>query len=209
MASNNNHTKKRPLPNGKVSAEDVRKCGEEIKQLRNQQLLIGTTAVGLFGAYAAVLTRFSSRSPSSPDLYIWTGVAWLVVFTFLFFWTRKLRELIGVISVWLELAGESTWEHDHRMYQERYKTVSQTQLVSIAFLVIGAGVAVLVFFMSPKDDSSTHSWKWFLGILAVLLYFWIISEFGIQKQGIDENTVRNNWLELIPDIEKGDSRPKD
>jgi hypothetical protein len=132
----------------KPSAEDIRRCGDEIKQLRNQQFILSTTAFGLLGAYGTLLPDFG-QSPegvenADPITVIWSAIVLILIFGFLFYWARQLRLLIGVISVWLDCVAESVWERDYRAYHQRFRPLSQTSLVSFAFCALG--VAYLTTF---------------------------------------------------------------
>lgn len=180
-----------------VSNEDIRKCGEEIKQLRNQQFVLGTTALGLFGAYAALLPRLSQISPApSPGIFVWSAVAILVVFLLLFLWTRQLRVLIGVVGAWLEIVGRSTWEHDFRRYHAAHAPVSQTKLVSWSFLLLGLGVLGLVLAVTPSPQV-VECWVWVVLGVVDALYLAAVIAFGFRKLGIDEARVRTNWLAIV------------
>jgi uncharacterized Tic20 family protein len=154
----------RPLrPDGTVSSEDVRRCGEEIKQLRNQQFILGTTALGLFGAYATLLPRLHQIRPE-PDaaVFVASAIAMLGVLGFLFAWCRQLRVLIGVLNVWLEVVGGSTWEYDFRHYNTRHAPVSHTVMVSWAFLMLGIGVPALVLAVTPTGEAGHITAMWLL-----------------------------------------------
>lgn len=181
-----------------VSSEDIRKCGEEIKQLRNQQFILATTALGLFGAYAALLPRFSQLSPApNPGVFIWSAVAIILVFLLLFIWTRQLRVLIGVLSVWLELVGQSAWEHDFRKYHAAHTPVSQTKLESLTFLLIGLSVPGLVLMVTPMAEHEVACWLWVVLAVVDVLYLGAVVVFGMLKLGINDERVRTNWTAIL------------
>lgn len=192
----------RPL---KVPDEDIRKCGEEIKQLRNQQFILSTTALGLFGVYASFLLKFFKNDTLKNDpqqTLILTGsaIAILIVFFILFYWTRQLRVLIGIISIWLEIVGKSTWEFDFRAYYNKHRPVSQTELASYSFLILGFGTVGLVLTMlrsfGEMDLTKPELWVLFIASILYLIFVYVL---GFRKQGIDEDQVRTRWTALISD----------
>ena len=190
---------RRPL---EASDEDVRKCGEEIKQLRNQQFILGTTAIGLFGVYATFLLRFSQIEPYETWMYIGSAIAILFILAILFYWTRQLRVLVGVISIWLEIVGKSNWEFDFREYHKNFSPVSQTKLASGSFFILGFGVMGLIFAMlsSSGDPISSHLPQLLMIFTADLFYLVFLFEFGFRKRGIDEEHVKSNWIEIITKV---------
>lgn len=183
-----------------ISTEDLRKCGEEIKQLRNQQFILGTTALGLFGAYAALLPKVSEIRPApNPGMFIWSAVAMLAVFLLLFLWTRQLRVLIGVIGTWLELVGQSAWERDFRKYHAAHAPVSQTKLVACTFFLLGLGVPGLTLILAPLSEPRVTVWLWVMLAVVNTIYLCTVIALGFLKLGVEEQRVRANWLGILKD----------
>ncbi len=181
----------------KPSPEDIRKSGEEVKQLRNQQFILGTTAFGLFGAYGTLLPDFG-QSPdgiSNADsiAIIWSSIALILIFGFLFYWSRQLRLLIGVISIWLDVVAESVWERDYRAYHQTFSPLSQTSLVSFAFCALGLVVPFLV--RAVLDDVwGLIAWPHRVALYAVVIvYVLAVYFFGFVRLGIRDETFKRNW----------------
>jgi|LakMenEpi03Aug12_release.lakeMendotaPanAssembly.Ray.scaffolds.fasta_scaffold351641_1 uncharacterized protein YacL len=184
----------------KPSAEDIRRCGDEIKQLRNQQFILSTTAFGLLGAYGTLLPDFG-QSPegvenADPITVIWSAIVLILIFGFLFYWARQLRLLIGVISVWLDCVAESVWERDYRAYHQRFRPLSQTSLVSFAFCALGFAVPFLV--RSVLDDVwSSIAWPHLVALYAVVIvYVLTVYFFGFIRLGLRDESFKRHWIEI-------------
>jgi uncharacterized protein YacL len=180
----------------KPSPEDIRKSGEEVKQLRNQQFILGTTAFGLFNAYGTLLPDFGQ----SPDVIsnadaiaiIWSSIALILIFGFLFYWSRQLRLLIGVISIWLDVVAESVWERDYRAYHQTFSPFSKTSLVSFAFCALGLVVPFLV--RAVLDDVwGLIAWPHRVSLYAVVIVYVLAVFFGFVRLGIRDETFKRNW----------------
>ena len=106
-----------PIYRIKPSDPDCYKCGSEINQLHQQQFLLATTAVALFGVYAGVamprlLGDGPSPVPTAGRLFFVASLALLGVFLVFFFWSLHLRWNAKIIALWLEETGSSAWERD-------------------------------------------------------------------------------------------------
>jgi hypothetical protein len=130
------------------------------------------------------------------SVVIWSAAAVLLVLLLLFVWSRQLRVLIGVISVWLELAGESIWERDFRAYHKAHAPVSQTKLVSWAFFLLGFAVPGLVLAVRPGAGGAIP--RWTVVVLAVVdvVYLLVVTGYGFLGIGIDEKQVLDNWVAI-------------
>lgn len=181
----------------KPSLEDIRKCGEEVKQLRNQQFVLGTTAFGLFGVYGTLLPDFGQSpdgiSQADSIAIIWSSIALIFIFGFLFYWSRQLRLLIGVINIWLDVVAESVWERDYRAYHQTFSPLSQTSLVSFAFCALGLVVPFLV--RAVLDDVwGLIAWPHRVALYAVVVaYALAVYFFGFVKLGISDEVFKRNW----------------
>jgi tetratricopeptide (TPR) repeat protein len=134
------------------------------------------------------------------EAWICTGsaIAILIVFSILFYWTRQLRVLVGVIGIWLDVVGKSTWEFDFRAYHEKHNPVSQTKLASVSFLILGFGIMGLILMMLHfSEEQFGLSPQLLTAVIAFSLYSLFICEFGFRKRGIDEDQVKRNWIQLI------------
>jgi drug/metabolite transporter (DMT)-like permease len=187
----------RPLHDNKVLNDDIRKCGEEIKQYRNQQFILGTTALGLFGAYTVFVEKYSRELQGDPALFLWTGIATLVLFAFLFRWMRGIRHWLIVTAVWLEINAKSTWEYDMRNYYEKHKISmpSHTGLAAYSFLITGLGVFLLTLIVSPLP--SIPDWKLAIFVVAFSVYEMLIYYFGTYNKGITSEIAHVNWIDVM------------
>jgi hypothetical protein len=98
-----------------IPAEVIRSRFEEMKQLRNQQFLLGTVAITFFGVYAGLFMPKAANANAPVEVYRWSTVAVLFVLCILFMWARLLRHLIDVISMWLAETDSSVWDQQYRL----------------------------------------------------------------------------------------------
>lgn len=126
-----------------ATPEDIRKLQAEMHQLQNQQFLLATAALTVFGFAAWAIPR-AATTVSSPhafeSIYAASTVALLLLLGVLFAWSLSLHSLIVTISHYLELRGASQWEADYRIFHVsriRPRVRSKTRWVSTIYFVIG------------------------------------------------------------------------
>jgi hypothetical protein len=123
--------------------DDIRKLQLEMHQLQNQQFLLATAALTVFGfaAWAAPHAATTGASQHALEkIYAASGVSLLFLLSVLFAWSLTLHGLIVTISSYLELRGASEWEGDYRAFHRsalRPRPRSKTRWVSTIYFVLG------------------------------------------------------------------------
>src|SRR6266436_1719440 len=123
--------------------DDVRKLQLEMHPLQNQQFLLATAALTVFGFAAWAAPR--TGTTGSPQvvlerIYAASSVSLLFLLSVLFAWSLTLHGLIVTISSYLELRGASEWEGDYRAFhwsKIRPRPRSKTAWVSTIYFVLG------------------------------------------------------------------------
>jgi len=112
-------------------------------QLQNQQFLLATAALTVFGFAAWAAPRAGTTAGAQDVLekiYAASSVSLLVLLSVLFAWSLTLHGLIVTISSYLELRGASEWEGDYRAFHWssiRPRPRSKTAWVSTIYFVLG------------------------------------------------------------------------
>lgn len=180
------------------SIEDVRKCGEEIKQLKNQQFLLGVGALTLFGAYAGMLLPRATQPPNISSLVaIYSSVFLLLIFGALYWWSHSMRILIWIIGVWLEEATDSAWETDYRTYQRTYRHTSHSKGVSNVFLLLGLAVPSYCVALALHLSNAASWGHWLVFGVVVGAYLTFVFGFGYLWWGVKQSDIRNRWRPII------------
>jgi hypothetical protein len=186
-----------PEASQRPSAEDIRKCGEEIKQLRNQQFVIATGAITVVAAF---VTKFVDATPKlrteTVPFFGLTTLAVQVLLLGLFWWSLQLRALIGIISFWLERAAVSQWEAAIRAFDARHKRRSQTTLASALFALLGVVAAAPFPMATDLCQLEFDGWH-VLSALFVLAYLAIVISGGMFRKRIDRR-VKTQWIAVNP-----------
>lgn len=112
-------------------------------QLQNQQFLLATAALTVFGFAAWAIPRAATAVSSQhafEGIHAASTVALLLLLGVLFAWSLTLHSLNVTISHYLQLRGASEWEGDYRAFHAsriRPRVRSKTRWVSTIYFVIG------------------------------------------------------------------------
>ena len=123
--------------------DDIRKLQLEMHQLQNQQFLLATAALTVFGfaAWAAPRAVGTVASPFVLEkVYAASTISLLILLGVLFAWSLTLHSLIVTLASYLELRGASEWEGDYRAFHWsaiRPRPRSKTFWVSTIYVVLG------------------------------------------------------------------------
>lgn len=158
---------------------DTQKLHAESNQLRNQQFVLGTLALGAVGYSSWLIPALSGGSKDDSANGIAT-ISLLVLLSILFTWSIALRRLIGTISQYLEVHKMSRWEPDMRQFTDMKGTGhwSPTTWVMIVYLALGS-VLVINFFLVSATAAATLSplWTWavVLSTVAYVIYVYALT----------------------------------
>jgi hypothetical protein len=182
--------------------EDVRKLQLEMHQLQNQQFLLATAALTVFG-FAAWAGPRAVGTVAAPHVlekvYAASTVSLLILLAVLFAWSLTLHSLIVTLASYLELRGASEWEGDYRAFHWsaiRPRSRSKTRWVSTIYFVLGmlfpcyfaAAVA-----MAGLSFSKTASYAVF-GSSGLYLVMILVS-LSLLPRG--ERMIRQKWAQIL------------
>lgn len=178
-----------------LSPQEIRSRFEEMKQLRNQQFLLGTVAITFFGVYAGLFMPKAVNADAPVEVYRWSGVAVLFVLCVLFVWARLLRQIIDVISIWLAESGNSVWDKEYRLYSASHPLLSQSRMIAVIFLVLGLAVPAYFWVVTRllTVAASGDDWLWVLGTFAA---YSVIVLSGCLWPGRSRSKVAYEWNEI-------------
>jgi hypothetical protein len=182
-----------------ISVEDQRKLHAEANQILNQRFLLTSSAITVFGAFSAfMIPKPPLQAPAQSEHVLIGGTIYLLVFySLLFAWNRMLVSLQQVISVYLELKGQSQWEADFRNFIKIRHVGHRVQ--GWVFLVLGllsvSWPIVISMSLGLKIDVA---WAGALAIVASA-YFMMIGVEAFKTR--NNEGIRRTWervLETVP-----------
>jgi hypothetical protein len=182
--------------------EDIRKLQMEMHQLQNQQFLLATAGLTVFG-FAAWAAPHAANNGASPHILeqicAASGVSLLFLLGVLFAWSLTLHSLIVTISSYLELRGASEWEGDYRAFHWstlRPRPRSKTRWVSTIYFVLGLlipGYFAAAIIVAGLQFSTLSAVAVFgasgLYLIAVLLSITLLPR--------DERKIREKWSKIL------------
>lgn len=162
-----------------IERSDVSKLHSESNQLRNQQFLLGTLALGAVGYAQWLIPALSRGSTDSSSNGIAT-ISLLVLLSILFTWSVALRRLIGIISQYLQVRKMSRWETEIWTFTLKKGTGfwSQTIFVMILYVVLGFVLAINFFLMVATTSvtlSSRWTWVVLLATAGYVVYVYVLA----------------------------------
>ena len=182
--------------------EDIRKLQLEMHQLQNQQFLLATAALTVFGFAAWAAPRAVNTAAQQhvlENVYVASMVSLLILLAVLFLWSLTLHSLIVTLASYLELRGASEWEGDYRAFHWsaiRPRSRSKTRWVSTIYFVLGmlipcyfaAAVAVAgLSFSKPASYAVFGSSGLYLAMILVSV--------SLLPRG--ERKIRQKWAQIL------------
>jgi hypothetical protein len=185
-----------------ATPEDIRKLQVEMHQLQNQQFLLATAALTVFGFAAWAIPRAATTGASQhafESIYAASTVALLLLLGVLFAWSLTLHSLNVTLSHYLELRGASEWEGDYRAFHVsriRPRVRSKTRWVSTIYFVLGLLIpgnfaAATVLSGSPF---STVPMSIVFGASALYLMCILASGFFLSRGNYK---IRDKWRTIL------------
>lgn len=184
------------------TAEDIRKLQVEMHQLQNQQFLLATAALTVFGFAAWAIPRATTNAASQQSfesIYAASTVALLLLLSVLFAWSLTLHSLNVAISHYLELRGATEWEGDYRVFHVsriRPRVRSKTRWVSTIYFVLGLlipGNFAAATIISGAPIYLTPIYVVF-GAAALYLLFILISVSSLTR---GSQRIRQKWERIL------------
>jgi len=183
---------------------DVRKLQLEMHQLQNQQFLLATAALTVFGFAAWAAPRAVTTAASHDMLqkvYVASAISLLILLSVLFAWSLTLHSLIVIISSYLELRGASEWEADYRVFHWsplRPRPRSKTWWVSSIYFFLGLLIPAYFFagMLVAALPISTVSAEIVFGTSALYLLMVLLSGAFLPRQ---EKKIRKKWATILGD----------
>ena len=173
-------------------------------QLQNQQFLLATAALTVFGfaAWAAPHAVSSGALQCTLEkVYVASAVSLLLLLAVLFAWSLTLHTLIVTISSYLELRGASEWEADYRVFhwsRLRPRPRSKTSWVSTIYFV--CGLLIPAYFLATMLVAglpvSTISGEVVFGASGLYLLIVLLSGVLLTRQ---EAKIRKKWAVILGD----------
>jgi hypothetical protein len=185
-----------------ATPEDIRKLQVEMHQLQNQQFLLATAALTVFGFAAWAIPRAATNGASQQafaNIHAASTIALLLLLSVLFAWSITLHSLNVTISHYLELRGASEWEGDYRAFHVsriRPRVRSKTRWVSTIYFVLGVlipGNFVAAAIISGASISRIQI-LFVLGASALYLLFIVTSVFFLTR---GNHKIRQKWERLL------------
>ena len=181
---------------------DVTHIYFEIRQLRNQQFLITTASLTIFG----VITGWISTNNLSPEgtqdvglaRFVLCGSLLVTLFVF-FYYLRKLQDVIHALSTYLKVRKWSYWEYDYENYTKKpYLYVSQTRTRTYIFLVLG----VLSLICCRLSCISLHwdklaIWSFWITFLFLIIYVVLLVGMGFRGWFSIREEAESRWKLII------------
>lgn len=185
-----------------ATPEDIRKLQVEMHQLQNQQFLLATAALTVFGFAAWAIPRATANAASQQsfeNIYAASTVALLLLLGVLFAWSLTLHSLNVTISHYLELRGASEWEGDYRAYHVsriRPRVRSKTRWVSTIYFVLGLLIpgnfaAATIISGTPIYLAAIYV---VFGASALYLLSILISVFSLTR---GSHRIRQKWERIL------------
>jgi len=173
---------------------DAEKIHAEINQLRNQQFLICSFALG---AVAAVIPVVSTIE------YV-IHVA-LIILSILFLWFYTLLKTHARLAVYLKINEMSVWESDYDKYSKKYEYSGQRKIAVLFFgvlaLVLLAMGAYEFFskFCSGDRKIDNDSLVWLGSLFAFLVsYYILLHVFGRDdRYDVLQREFEVRWSEIL------------
>jgi hypothetical protein len=169
---------------------DTEKLHLENGQLRNQQFQITLASITFFGVANGWITNIKDITK---DCLI-TSIL-LVILGVLFFWSRRLKHLIDVISSYLKIREVSVWEYDYNEYSHK-NNIGQTRFLAFVYLVLGISSPLILFF-DNKDEFQLFSISCLLPLVFCVVYIILVVYYGYWKHIGNEENIKNKWIDAI------------
>lgn len=175
----------------KFSETDIQKLHNENGQLRNQQFQIAIASLTFFGVANGWITTLQDHK----NEYLITPIL-LLILCLLFLWSKRLKELIDEISMYLKIREVSCWEYDYREYSKVDKKRGQTKTLAAVYIILGLASTIIFFSDNHTcfDPAKFCSW---VPMGSLLLYMSIIYVSGYRRHMVDECEVFNTWIKSI------------
>jgi hypothetical protein len=144
-----------------TTPEDLRKLHSECNQLRNQQFTLATIGIASV-ALSSWMTLIPLSNGAKTNSQAVISLFLFALLGLLYRWSMVLRQLIGIISMYLELRDGSEWERHFRAFWKEVGSFSCSQTVALTsfYALIGSvplgeylGVAI---FKEHTSFRNTH-----------------------------------------------------
>ncbi|MEA5508719.1 hypothetical protein VB715_02975 [Crocosphaera sp. UHCC 0190] len=184
-----------------IVKRDVNHIQAEMRQLRNQQFLITTAGLTIFGVVTSWIIKADSPLSGTKDVrsvHFLLESLLLTILFILFLWSQQLKNLLATLAAYLRTRGWSYWEVDYKKYTKDNPYISQTRLVSIVFLVLGL-LSFLFCFLNDISLPWDEGTKWGEAITVVIfvLYLIFICGMGFCGWWFSDKQVQQRWDGII------------
>ena len=126
-------------------------------------------------------------------------VCLLVILGVLFLWSRVLKNLIDVISIYLKIRKMSRWEYDYREYS-RNKKIGQTSFSALVYIIFGI-VSLAILFIDNKCVIDINDISFWLPLWVCVAYTILVAFVGIFIPIFKEEDKLKKWEEVIKNAE--------
>jgi hypothetical protein len=180
-----------------IIGRDVSHIQSEIRQLRNQQFLVSTAALTLFGIVTTWLFQKGPVAPGDQLARTASEAILIILLFFLFYWGWRLRNLIVILHLYLHIQGLSYWERDYAEFTKgRY--ISQIRLQSLIFVLLGlfSFAGFLITSIPTQWDQQT---SYMLGFACTLhvTYVVLVIGMGFGEWFFSREGVQHRWREIL------------
>jgi len=180
-----------------VIKADLAKLHAEVNQLRNNEFLLCSFAIGLFGAI---------KASSAQGLTTNFGI--LFVFGALFYWHYTLTDTRSRIITFMQVTERSEWEMLYRKFADKMPYSSQRHAGLVVFFILGILQGVAIFkdynnLIRCKEAYKLTFYRIAILICCMLLlevYFFMLIYIGyVKKYKYRLIKYRKLWQSLIPE----------
>lgn len=170
-----------------LDVADATKIHGEINQLRNQEFLICSFALLLYGASFQTVAQ-------EPGL----AIPLLMIYGTLFYWHYALCALQTKLSVYLSLTRLSEWESDYRGFGNIITHPGQRTAATVIFVVLGIiSTAVPGWKLLGAQSPTNSSELLVLMIVFLLVYVSLILFFGLKSYPDKRALYEKTWREIL------------
>lgn len=180
-----------------IIGRDVSHIQSEIRQLRNQQFLVSTAALTLFGIVATWLFRKGPVNSGDQLSRIALETILIILLFFLFYWGWRLRNLIIILSTYLRVQEWSYWERDYTEFTKgRY--ISQIGLQSLIFFLLGLFLLADFLITSiPAQWDQQASYMFGFACTLHVAYMVLVIGMGFGEWFFSREGVEHRWRKIM------------
>jgi uncharacterized protein YacL len=175
--------------------QDVTKLHAEINQIGNQRFIVTTLALTIFGVLITAMVT-SATSPRPATSFTISIILSILLFG-LYLWSWFLKNTMRILTTYLAVTEQSSWELDWVKYRNHYSHFAHTGPQTFIFLLLN-----LIGFVFPF----LIAWIYFIpidsitGPLIMLATFLVTEIFmcfmGFCKVGDRERKITDRWKQL-------------